>query len=153
MDETDFASNPERALRWKGLRQDSGDPLQFLQAAKGVFEKIGADPKKSAFLVFCQYSYGLDLTDSRAMQRSSSTLMLSMWRNAWSWRKLQTKLELGVRSESGLISRMVRSHHSVDRRLCSRYARWTEYRLQTSQGTYETGNSRRRSGTWEGRQE
>lgn len=43
----DFVANPERARRWKGLRQDSGDPMKFIPVAKEAFEKVGADPKTS----------------------------------------------------------------------------------------------------------
>lgn len=43
----DFVSNPTRAKHWKGLRQDSGDPLTFLADAKAAFEKVGVDPKSS----------------------------------------------------------------------------------------------------------
>ncbi|GAA5868235.1 hypothetical protein JCM3774_000612 [Rhodotorula dairenensis] len=41
----DFVANPERARRWKGLRQDSGDPIKFIPMAKEAFERVGADPK------------------------------------------------------------------------------------------------------------
>ncbi|GAA5960790.1 hypothetical protein JCM8115_000153 [Rhodotorula mucilaginosa] len=41
----DFVANPERARRWKGLRQDSGDPIKFIPMAKEAFGKVGADPK------------------------------------------------------------------------------------------------------------
>lgn len=44
----DFIAKPERARRWKGLRQDSGDPVKFIPMAKEAFEKVGADPKTSA---------------------------------------------------------------------------------------------------------
>lgn len=43
----DFVANPARARRWKGLRQDSGDPLKFIPVAKEAFERVGADPKTS----------------------------------------------------------------------------------------------------------
>ncbi|GJN90548.1 hypothetical protein Rhopal_003560-T1 [Rhodotorula paludigena] len=42
----DFVSNPERARRWRGLRQDSGDPLKFIPVAKEAFERVGADPSQ-----------------------------------------------------------------------------------------------------------
>ena len=48
----DFFSNPERARMWKGLRQDSGDPVKFIELAKEAFIKIGADPKQSA-IFYC----------------------------------------------------------------------------------------------------
>ncbi|BGP40195.1 nicotinate phosphoribosyltransferase [Rhodotorula kratochvilovae] len=41
----DFVAKPERARRWKGLRQDSGDPFKFIPVAKEAFERVGADPK------------------------------------------------------------------------------------------------------------
>lgn len=37
--------DPERAKRWTGLRQDSGDPKQFVLAAKQLWQKTGIDPK------------------------------------------------------------------------------------------------------------
>lgn len=47
----DFVSDPERANRWKGLRQDSGSPFKFISLAKEAFERVGADPKQSALLL------------------------------------------------------------------------------------------------------
>ncbi|BGP16380.1 hypothetical protein JCM10213_004923 [Rhodosporidiobolus nylandii] len=42
----DFVSNPERAKRWKGLRQDSGDPFKFIETAKEAWLRVGEDPSK-----------------------------------------------------------------------------------------------------------
>ncbi|GAA5820006.1 hypothetical protein JCM11251_005444 [Rhodosporidiobolus azoricus] len=42
----DYVSNPERAKRWKGLRQDSGDPFTFIETAKEAWERVGDDPSK-----------------------------------------------------------------------------------------------------------
>ncbi|KAF7327548.1 Nicotinate phosphoribosyltransferase [Mycena kentingensis (nom. inval.)] len=39
-----YTNNEERALRWQGLRQDSGDPFEFGPRAKQVFESLGIDP-------------------------------------------------------------------------------------------------------------
>ena len=36
----DFTSQPERAQRWGGLRQDSGDPFAFIEAAKEGWRKV-----------------------------------------------------------------------------------------------------------------
>lgn len=60
----DFVANPERARRWKGLRQDSGDPIKFIPMAKEAFEKVGADPKTSTSfeLLFCAFAEILDAT-------------------------------------------------------------------------------------------
>ncbi|GAA5894412.1 nicotinate phosphoribosyltransferase [Sporobolomyces salmoneus] len=63
----DFVGDPERAKRWKGLRQDSGDPLQFLQAAKEVFVKIGADPKKKVIV----FSDALDVEKCKELNKAS----------------------------------------------------------------------------------
>ncbi|KAG9049761.1 nicotinate phosphoribosyltransferase [Tulasnella sp. UAMH 9824] len=37
--------NPSLAARWRGLRQDSGNPLDFIPLAKAAYEKLGIDPK------------------------------------------------------------------------------------------------------------
>ncbi|KIO23283.1 hypothetical protein M407DRAFT_244820 [Tulasnella calospora MUT 4182] len=37
--------NPDLAVRWRGLRQDSGDPLDFIPQAKAAYEKLGINPK------------------------------------------------------------------------------------------------------------
>lgn len=41
----DLLQNPGLAVRWRGLRQDSGDPLDFIPQAKAAYEKLGLDPK------------------------------------------------------------------------------------------------------------
>lgn len=61
----DFVANPERARRWKGLRQDSGDPIKFIPMAKEAFERVGADPKTSAFLLAFSAERPLRLGPSR----------------------------------------------------------------------------------------
>ncbi|GAA5961176.1 hypothetical protein JCM21900_005889 [Sporobolomyces salmonicolor] len=63
----DFVADPERAKRWKGLRQDSGDPLTFLYAAKEVFEKIGVDPKKKVIV----FSDSLDVPTCLRLKKAS----------------------------------------------------------------------------------
>ncbi|KIK92417.1 hypothetical protein PAXRUDRAFT_147374 [Paxillus rubicundulus Ve08.2h10] len=39
----DFAKDPDRARQWAGLRQDSGNPLEFAPAAKAMYDNIGVD--------------------------------------------------------------------------------------------------------------
>jgi nicotinate phosphoribosyltransferase len=39
----DFEAAPERAKRWTGLRQDSGDPFAFAPQAKSVYQRLGID--------------------------------------------------------------------------------------------------------------
>jgi nicotinate phosphoribosyltransferase len=41
----DFAASPDRAKRWIGLRQDSGDPFLFAPKAKEVYKALGIDHK------------------------------------------------------------------------------------------------------------
>ncbi|KAG9049763.1 nicotinate phosphoribosyltransferase [Tulasnella sp. UAMH 9824] len=41
----DLLQNPGLAIRWRGLRQDSGDPLDFIPQAKAAYEKLGIDPR------------------------------------------------------------------------------------------------------------
>jgi nicotinate phosphoribosyltransferase len=41
----DFASDPDRARKWTGLRQDSGDPFLFGPRAKEVYESLGINPQ------------------------------------------------------------------------------------------------------------
>lgn len=57
---TDFffrSMTPEQARNWKGLRQDSGDPIQFGEKAIAFYKACGVDPEEK-ILVF---SDGLDL--------------------------------------------------------------------------------------------
>ncbi|GAA6062078.1 hypothetical protein JCM10212_006501 [Sporobolomyces blumeae] len=63
----DFVANPELAKRWKGLRQDSGDPITFLHAAKDVFVKVGVDPKTKVIV----YSDGLDVDRCLELKEAS----------------------------------------------------------------------------------
>ncbi|PAV24028.1 nicotinate phosphoribosyltransferase [Pyrrhoderma noxium] len=39
----DFVKDKERALRWSGLRQDSGDPLAYAPRAKEIYDSMGID--------------------------------------------------------------------------------------------------------------
>lgn len=44
-------AEPERAHRWTGLRQDSGDPFLFGPRVKAMYESIGID-HESKILVY-----------------------------------------------------------------------------------------------------
>lgn len=46
----DFCADVDRAKRWKGLRQDSGDPATFARMAKAKWQSMGVDPKSSGRL-------------------------------------------------------------------------------------------------------
>jgi len=51
-----FAADPDRAKRWTGLRQDSGDPYVFAPNAKKVYESMGIDSCDKVIV----FSDGLD---------------------------------------------------------------------------------------------
>jgi hypothetical protein len=46
----DFVKSPERAQRWHGLRQDSGDPFIFAPNARRVYESMGIDHSKKMII-------------------------------------------------------------------------------------------------------
>jgi nicotinate phosphoribosyltransferase len=39
----DFVKDPERAKRWAGLRQDSGDPFVFAPRAREIYQSMNID--------------------------------------------------------------------------------------------------------------
>ena len=43
----DMRANPELPKRWNGLRQDSGDPFEFIHVAIGMYQSLGIDPSES----------------------------------------------------------------------------------------------------------
>ncbi|TCD70181.1 nicotinate phosphoribosyltransferase [Steccherinum ochraceum] len=46
----DFVLDKERANRWKGLRQDSGDPYVYAPRAKEVYESMGIDYRQKSII-------------------------------------------------------------------------------------------------------
>lgn len=44
----DFIADPARALRWNALRQDSGDPYEFVRQAKAAWEAVCAKTGRPA---------------------------------------------------------------------------------------------------------
>jgi nicotinate phosphoribosyltransferase len=40
----------ERAKRWKGLRQDSGDPFIYAPRAKEIYESMGIDYRQKSIV-------------------------------------------------------------------------------------------------------
>ncbi|KAI0048993.1 nicotinate phosphoribosyltransferase [Auriscalpium vulgare] len=61
----DFKADPERAQRWRGLRQDSGDPFAFAPQAKAVYESMGIDIRDKTVI----YSDSLDLEKALALKK------------------------------------------------------------------------------------
>ncbi|KAG8908353.1 nicotinate phosphoribosyltransferase [Tulasnella sp. 403] len=53
----DWVKNPETAIRWRGVRQDSGDPFIFIQQAKEAYESLGVE-RQDKLIIF---SDGLDV--------------------------------------------------------------------------------------------
>ncbi|TDL21416.1 nicotinate phosphoribosyltransferase [Rickenella mellea] len=61
----EFAADPERARRWKGLRQDSGDPFVYAPRAKETYESIGIDHRDKTII----YSDSLDVDKALRLKR------------------------------------------------------------------------------------
>lgn len=68
----DFVADPVRARRWNALRQDSGDPMEFVRQAREAWEKVAAaegqttDALSGKRVVF---SDSLDVERAIALQR------------------------------------------------------------------------------------
>ncbi|KIK63229.1 hypothetical protein GYMLUDRAFT_41554 [Collybiopsis luxurians FD-317 M1] len=65
-----FSKNPERAKRWHGLRQDSGDPLAFAPKAKEVYEKMGIHPREKMII----YSDALNLDKALKLKKQADEI-------------------------------------------------------------------------------
>jgi nicotinate phosphoribosyltransferase len=55
----------ERARRWHGLRQDSGDPFVFAPQAKEVYERLGINPSEKVIV----YSDSLNVQKAIALKK------------------------------------------------------------------------------------
>lgn len=62
----DFKKDVERAKRWRGLRQDSGDPLAFIPKARAVYEFLGIDHRTKVIV----FSDGLDVETAIKIQKA-----------------------------------------------------------------------------------
>lgn len=60
-----FTADKARAERWRGLRQDSGDPFEFIAKARATYEKMGVDYRKKVIV----FSDGLDVELSIKIQK------------------------------------------------------------------------------------
>ncbi|KAL5532607.1 NPT1 [Sanghuangporus sanghuang] len=58
----DFTKDRDRALRWTGLRQDSGDPLVYAPRAKEIYQSMGIDQRTKSII------YSDALTDEKALK-------------------------------------------------------------------------------------
>lgn len=62
----DFKKDVERAKRWRGLRQDSGDPLAFIPKARAVYEYLGIDHRTKVIV----FSDSLDVETAIKIQEA-----------------------------------------------------------------------------------
>ncbi|TIB93667.1 putative nicotinate phosphoribosyltransferase [Wallemia mellicola] len=46
----EFLEHPEKAKKWAGIRQDSGDPVKFCEDAKRIYEKLGISPSEKTIV-------------------------------------------------------------------------------------------------------
>ncbi|MDO8523323.1 MAG: nicotinate phosphoribosyltransferase [bacterium] len=78
-----FASmTKEQAEKWKGLRQDSGDPIEFGEKAIKFYKKHGVDPK-TKFIVF---SDGLDIdTMIKITSHFRNKIKVAAFRTTYGW--------------------------------------------------------------------
>ena len=63
----------ERARRWHGLRQDSGDPFIFAPQAKEVYERLGIDPGEKTVV----YSDWLNVDKAIALKQQCDEIGVS----------------------------------------------------------------------------
>ncbi|KAJ7773032.1 nicotinate phosphoribosyltransferase [Mycena metata] len=69
-----YASDKERAMRWQGLRQDSGDPFEFGTRAKELFESLGIDPRTKMII----YSDALNVEKALRLKEQANDLGLNV---------------------------------------------------------------------------
>ncbi|KAJ7219967.1 nicotinate phosphoribosyltransferase [Mycena pura] len=70
-----FASDRERAVRWQGVRQDSGDPFVFGARAKAVWQSLGIEPSKKMII----YSDALNVEKALRLKEQANELGLNGW--------------------------------------------------------------------------
>ena len=66
-------TEPERAHRWTGLRQDSGDPFTFGPLVKAMYESMGIDHESKTLV----YSDALTIDKCLAIKEQCSELGFS----------------------------------------------------------------------------
>ncbi|KAF9466444.1 nicotinate phosphoribosyltransferase [Collybia nuda] len=68
----DFVTDPERARRWAGLRQDSGDPFTFGPRVKEIYESLDIDPRDKLII----YSDSLNVEKAVGLKKQARDLGL-----------------------------------------------------------------------------
>ncbi|KDN48592.1 hypothetical protein RSAG8_02579, partial [Rhizoctonia solani AG-8 WAC10335] len=61
-----FKTDTARAERWRGLRQDSGDPFEFIPKVRAAYESMGIDYRKKVIV----FSDGLDVELAVKLQQA-----------------------------------------------------------------------------------
>ncbi|KAG8854018.1 nicotinate phosphoribosyltransferase [Tulasnella sp. 330] len=64
--EQEVAQTPGLLTRWRGVRQDSGDPFKFIGLAKRGYEGMGIDPKEK----YVMFSDALDTEKCLALKKA-----------------------------------------------------------------------------------
>ncbi|KAG7089687.1 hypothetical protein E1B28_011343 [Marasmius oreades] len=60
-----FVNSPQRARRWDGLRQDSGDPFAYAPQAREVYEALGIDHTQKTII----YSDNINIDKALALKK------------------------------------------------------------------------------------
>ncbi|KAF8606492.1 nicotinate phosphoribosyltransferase [Ceratobasidium sp. AG-I] len=63
----DFKLDVERAKRWRGLRQDSGNPMEYISKAQAVYEQLGIDHRNKVII----FSDGLDVESAIKIKKAT----------------------------------------------------------------------------------
>ncbi|KAF9448625.1 nicotinate phosphoribosyltransferase [Macrolepiota fuliginosa MF-IS2] len=66
----EISKNPARAIKWTGLRQDSGDPLLFAPKVKETYDKIGIEGRDKLVI----YSDSLNVDKALKIKRQCDEL-------------------------------------------------------------------------------
>lgn len=65
-----FTDDPDRARRWIGLRQDSGDPFTFAPRSKAFYANLGIDYREKMLI----FSDSLNLDKALQLKRQCDEL-------------------------------------------------------------------------------
>ncbi|KAI0790194.1 nicotinate phosphoribosyltransferase [Irpex lacteus] len=66
----DFVKDKARAERWKGLRQDSGDPYVYAPRAKEIYQSLGIDHREKTII----FSDSVDVDKALKLKKQSDEL-------------------------------------------------------------------------------
>jgi len=100
----DFVKDPERAKRWTGLRQDSGDPFVYAPRAREIYQSMNIDHTSKVIV----YSDALNVEKALALKKQCDELGFT---GAWS-----SDLEPGLCVKIGIHS-VLRNWHFPLKRL------------------------------------